>query len=1025
MEPPAGRCFRAALAGALLLGLLPSKAATDDPAPPAGGVLTLRVLLGVKDAEPTPWTGSWRLSAGRVIATDGWRSAGDDTVSRDGQFSLQTRRAYPILWQQRAKDAPPPPVEPNGFVLTLAGLTPDSVLELETNQGAASVPLAAYGYGGPRRLLEGRIEVLRLPNYRVVVNDPSEDAMPAIAGGPDGTLNVVYVQFTHGEKFRKREPVPTMPADFADLGQPTGGDRVLFLECRDGQWSTPVALSPAGGDVWRPCVAVDGQGRVWAFWSGRSEDNWDLFAAVRTGTAWSAPRRLTTDPGPDLEPAAATDSQGRIWLAWQAFRNGQSDILVATQAGDGFTAGEVVGGGPANEWSPAIAAGPDGRVAVAWDSHAQGDYDVLMRSHEGAAWAAPRRVAASPDNEARPTACYDGKGRLWLAYEISPAGWGKDFGPYDRSPLRVALGQVRELGVRVWDGSRFLMPAAALTTALPNPEGGTRGPKATGKTLVANPRLAADREGRVFLAVRNRLGRFTSNTGTCWMTFLTSLDGNGWRPPVVVPATDGLMHEVSALCAVPAGGIALVSSSDGRFGNAAFFGPPQEKRRVRRAGAPPPCSRERAVHVDPAGNADLAVAFTGSLAAPDEMALTPVPEEAGHDPAPEMAAEARHIAAVRAYRTTVGGREARILRGEFHRHTEISADGGGDGSLLDMWRYGLDLAALDWIGNGDHDNGAGREYSWWLTQKTTDLFRVPGAFTPMFTYERSCNYPDGHRNVVFARRGVRTLPRLKGGAGTAMDQLPPEADRPNSPDTQMLYAYLRAFDGVCASHTSGTDMGTDWRDNDPRVEPVVEIYQGDRQNYERPDAPRANSAEHSIGGWRPLGFVSRALLKGYRLGFQSSSDHVSTHMSYCCVLVENASREAILDALKRRHVYGATDNIIADVRCGPHVMGDEFAVKEPPTLHVKLVGTAPFDRVVIVKDDAYVYSTTPKTETVEFSWTDTAVKPGVTSYYYVRGEQAGEEVEIKVAPANGTAGSVKASNGELVWVSPLWITYAP
>ena len=95
------------------------------------------------------------------------------------------------------------------------------------------------------------------------------------------------------------------------------------------------------------------------------------------------------------------------------------------------------------------------------------------------------------------------------------------------------------------------------------------------------------------------------------------------------------------------------------------------------------------------------------------------------------------------------------MRGEFHRHTELSQDGGGDGLLLDMWRYGLDAAALDWIGNGDHDNGAGREYSWWITQKTTDLFHVAGSFAPLFTYERSCSYPDGHRNVVFARRGIK------------------------------------------------------------------------------------------------------------------------------------------------------------------------------------------------------------------------------------------------------------------------------
>ena len=96
-----------------------------------------------------------------------------------------------------------------------------------------------------------------------------------------------------------------------------------------------------------------------------------------------------------------------------------------------------------------------------------------------------------------------------------------------------------------------------------------------------------------------------------------------------------------------------------------------------------------------------------------------------------------------------------------------------------------------------------------------------------------------------------------------------------------------------------------------------------------------------------------------------------------------------------------------------------------PTLQVKLIGTAPFERVVIVKDDVYVYSTAPRTESVEFSWTDTAVKPGVTSYYYVRGEQAGDDVEIKVPPASGRAGTVKASNGELVWVSPMWITYTP
>ncbi|NQT38478.1 MAG: hypothetical protein HQ581_13365 [Planctomycetes bacterium] len=390
--------------------------------------------------------------------------------------------------------------------------------------------------------------------------------------------------------------------------------------------------------------------------------------------------------------------------------------------------------------------------------------------------------------------------------------------------------------------------------------------------------------------------------------------------------------------------------------------------------------------------------------APKKTELAPLDAPGPVKTAAAAVKEADDVAAARAARTTVAGKPVRLLRGEFHRHTELSGDGGGDGLLLDMWRYGIDAACLDWIGNGDHDNGNGREYSWWITQKTTDIFQVADAFTPLYTYERSCLYPDGHRNVVFPRRGIRTLPRLKGQLGKAMDDLPQEAQRPNTPDTRMLYRYLTEFDGICASHTSGTDMGTDWRDNDSVVEPIVEIYQGCRQNYEMPGAPRSNTAENSLGGWRPFGFVSLALEKGYRLGFQASSDHVSTHISYCNVWAEDFSPEAIYTAMKNRHVYGATDNIIADVRCGEHFMGDEFTTDAKPTLDIRLIGTRPFAKVHVIRDGKYAYTTEPNKREVTLQWTDFNPKPNTTVYYYVRGEQ---------------------EDGELVWVSPMWIRYEP
>jgi hypothetical protein len=395
--------------------------------------------------------------------------------------------------------------------------------------------------------------------------------------------------------------------------------------------------------------------------------------------------------------------------------------------------------------------------------------------------------------------------------------------------------------------------------------------------------------------------------------------------------------------------------------------------------------------LQPSINADL-FAAEFHFAKPASAQVNAVTAEKPARAASEVKQEADQIKAMRNYRVTLESSKFQVLRGEFHRHTEVSGDGGRDGPLVDAYRYLLDAADMDWAGCCDHDNGAGREYSWWLVQKLTDAYHLGSRYVPVFAYERSVVYPEGHRNVIFAQRGVRPLSRLP--------LTSPDAHSQPAPDTQMLYRYLKHFNGIAASHTSGTNMGTDWRDNDPMVEPVVEIYQGDRQNYEMPGAPRTNSADDSIGGWQPLGFVSLALKKGYRLGFQASSDHISTHMSYCNLWVTSPTREGILEAFHKRRVYGSTDNILADVRSEGHFMGEEFSTARKPAIVVKLQGTANFAKVHIIKDGMSVYSIEPGKKNVEFTWRDDAAVKGVTSYYYVRGEQA---------------------DGELVWVSPMWI----
>lgn len=101
-------------------------------------------------------------------------------------------------------------------------------------------------------------------------------------------------------------------------------------------------------------------------------------------------------------------------------------------------------------------------------------------------------------------------------------------------------------------------------------------------------------------------------------------------------------------------------------------------------------------------------------------------------------------------------------------------------------------------------------------------------------------------------------------------------------------------------------------------------------------------------------------------------------------------------------MHGGTDVILAEVTCGDKTMGDVFTTALPPELQVRLTGTAPFAKVSIVKDNTYVYVVRPGKSSVDFNWRDATPTPGKQSYYYVRGEQ---------------------QDGEIVWVSPMWITY--
>ena len=58
---------------------------------------------------------------------------------------------------------------------------------------------------------------------------------------------------------------------------------------------------------------------------------------------------------------------------------------------------------------------------------------------------------------------------------------------------------------------------------------------------------------------------------------------------------------------------------------------------------------------------------------------------------PRTEAERRDIAAARTYRFPHDGQQLRIIRGEFHRHTEISGDGGNDVAMIQEAAVGVGI----------------------------------------------------------------------------------------------------------------------------------------------------------------------------------------------------------------------------------------------------------------------------------------------------------------------------------------------
>lgn len=725
------------------------------------------------------------------------------------------------------------------------------------------------------------------------------------------------------------------------------------LVWRDGNSSHHAPVLVARGD------------RILCAWTARVGEDWEIFAGwIESDGKLGAPQRLTRAPGSDLSPRLVCDRDGKITLAWQAFRNGKSDIIARQLRGERWGRELRVSSSSANDWEPDLVADPAGAVHIVWDSYETGDYNVYARTLKDESLGPLLPVANSTAAEFHAAAACDTQGRLWVVYDIAGENWGKDFsrGSNVAAPGSGGLHQSRQIGLRVLSREGIAEPAANLSAVL----------KDRMARFAELATLAFDGDGAPWLVFRH----WTNTAPTeIYHFYATRLTAEGWMPPAQLENSAGRNTQRASLVRRKDGILQAIYSSDARDQSVEPLLP--EKARTYRihAAALPRSNRS------------------------SEPALHPVQLE-----------KERPAAVPRSrYSTTIGGRRYHLLYGDLHRHTDIRGHSGVDGSLLDTYRYALDAAELDFLGPTDHNQVAGgrwpdglRDYQWWWVRKAADMFTNAPAFNGMYAYEHSLATPSGHRNIVFLDRSAPL--RLADRERVKDDNLPTR-----------LWDWMRGVlkgpgrqKAVIIPHTIAerTQPKADWNWENPEFEPVLEIYQGARSSYETGQAGKGEKRGQSQLE-EPGHFAQDALNKGFRYGFIASSDHGSTHNSYACVYVKEASREGILEGLLARRTFAASDDIILDATLNGHAMGEEFGLNSTPELKIYVRARNDIVRIDVVRDGKFIYTSPGQGREFRGSFRDREVGSG-KHYYYVRVIQR----------------DIEAPEGdpEMAWGSPFFVT---
>jgi hypothetical protein len=291
-------------------------------------------------------------------------------------------------------------------------------------------------------------------------------------------------------------------------------------------------------------------------------------------------------------------------------------------------------------------------------------------------------------------------------------------------------------------------------------------------------------------------------------------------------------------------------------------------------------------------------------------------------------------------------------------HGGQSEIGCGAGSLDHHYAYARDVAALQFTSQQANDHYVTSEI-WQHVRDVTPRYDVPGEFLAYLGCEWSPPTVDGgDRNVLY----LTDEPRMRRSGRFFTERNPdPEPDLPHAPE------FLNAFrdqDVFLNLHVGGRPTNLEW--HAPGIEPLFEIH-----------------STHATSEW----FIFDAIERGYKVGITAGTDGVMGRPGACgpgrrvtrnvrngltAVRAAGLEQRAVAEGFFARHCYGTTGaRILLDVDIQGQPMGSVVTLRENPTIQVHVDGTAPIERVELLRDTEVIHTwegATPDPNRLRLLW---------------------------------------------------------